>query len=663
MRKTLLALAIFFCHLLPVIAQIDTNVVVYSWKLDESMANRIRVVVDTALDNFQKYNPAFSYYSGIESLGNISLPTQSLVFTERDYNQEFTLVNNFYPFMFRFNNTHYVNTRKPFTNLFYFNGGSNQTKEEMLDVLHTQNLTKTLNFGIRYRTLGSLGQYNFQKVKNNAIGIFSSLSNKNYSYHLSVYYNHIIADENGGIANDSLVTDTTIARTKDIPTLFSGIDNAPRHYPDVSNDIKNLNILSVQEVSFRSSGKGTDTTATTRKLRIFYPKLIYILSIDRTSRLFIDKDPAVGVDNGLYPTEPYFSNRITNDSMVYWKLSNSARLQFQGRRNNHYFIDYSYEMLNYSMSVKPDSVVSDSIEKLWFITEYYRPQGLSYNSRMYNSYLSSGFTRLFANRIEMNLYGRYFVSGYRSGDFFLSADMKVILGKLSMPLTFLAKIENELKTPDYLYTHYFSNNYVWVSNFKKTSRNHLSTNLAISSKKFDIQGDYYLLSNVIYMNEKATPAIYRNALSVFSLGLTKQFDFWKITSRNKLIYQRSENRNVLDLPEIAFSNSTYLKHLFNFRSTGGKLLAMLGFDMFYNTKYYASAYMPSLASFHRQSNKRIGNYPYFDVFLNLQLKRFKFFAKMEHVNSGWIEPNYFSVLHYPRNRRDLKFGLSWTFYD
>jgi hypothetical protein len=349
--------------------------------------------------------------------------------------------------------------------------------------------------------------------------------------------------------------------------------------------------------------------------------------------------------------------------MVYWKLSNSARLQFQGRRNNHYFIDYSYEMHNYSMSVKPDSVVNDSIEKFWFITEYYRPQGLSYNSRMYNSYLSSGFTKLFANRIEMNFYGRYFVSGYRFGDFLLAADMRIILGKLSMPITLWAKIENELKAPDYLYTHYFSNNYVWVNNFKKTSRNHLSTNLAISSKKFDIQGDYYLLSNVIYLDEKAVPTIYRNTLSVFSLGLTKQFDFWKITSRNKLIYQKSENRNVLDLPEIAFNNSTYLKHLFNFRSTGGKLLAMLGFDMFYNTKYYASAYMPSLASFHRQSNKRIGNYPYFDVFLNLQLKRFKFFVKMEHVNSGWIDQNYFSVLHYPRNRRDLKFGLSWTFYD
>ena len=54
----------------------------------------------------------------------------------------------------------------------------------------------------------------------------------------------------------------------------------------------------------------------------------------------------------------------------------------------------------------------------------------------------------------------------------------------------------------------------------------------------------------------------------------------------KLVYQKSENENVLALPEIAFYNSTYLKHLINFKSTGGKVLAMVGFDLFYNTKYY-----------------------------------------------------------------------------
>jgi hypothetical protein len=308
--------------------------------------------------------------------------------------------------------------------------------------------------------------------------------------------------------------------------------------------------------------------------------------------------------------------------------------------------------------------VTDSIDKVWLITEKYNPQGLSYSTRMFNSYVSTGFSKIFANRLDLNLYARQYLAGYRSGDFMFSGDIKLMLGKLDQPVSLFVKVVNEYKSPDYLYAHYASNNFLWTKNFNKTSINHLSTNLAISSKKFDIQGDYYLFSNLIYMNEEAIPAQYKNALSLFSVSLSKKFDFWKITSIHKLVYQKSENRNVLDLPDMAFYNSTYLKHLFNFRSTGGQLMAIVGFDLNYNTKYYASAYMPGLSSFHRQQENRLGNYPFLDVFLNLQLKRFKFFVKMDHLNSGWMNKDqYFSVLHYPRNRRDLKFGLSWTFYD
>jgi hypothetical protein len=120
---------------------------------------------------------------------------------------------------------------------------------------------------------------------------------------------------------------------------------------------------------------------------------------------------------------------------------------------------------------------------------------------------------------------------------------------------------------------------------------------------------------------------------------------------------------VLSLPVFAVFNSTFLKHMFNFRATGGKLLTMIGFDLFYNSAYYADAYMPPLASFYRQHEKKLGNYPFVDVSLIAQLKRLRFFLKMEHINSGWIDRNYFSVLHYPRNERSFKFGLSWTFYD
>jgi len=661
MRKMLLVIFLAVALSLSVNAQIDTNTVVYSWMLDESFANRIRVEVDTALDHYQNYNPLFRQYTAVQTLGNYSLPAVSSVYRERHLNQEFIPGNTFTDFMKVYENTRYINSKKPFSRLTYIKGGSNQTKEEMLDAYHSQNLTKTLNFGLQYTTIGALGQYRFQRAKNNSFRLFSSLSGRLYSYHVSINYNKITADENGGVANDSLITDSTFIRTKDIPTLFNGTENSINHEPDVYTSIRNLNILTVQELSFRSKPSTADSTSIGRRTRIFYPKLVYIFTMNRTLREFIDKNPLIGFQSGLYP-ETYVSDELTSDSLIYWKISNSLRLQFQGRRNNHYFVDYSYELLKYSLSSRSADADNDTIN-FSFINEPFRLPGISNSSRLFNSYVSSGFSKIFAQRLDMNLYGKLYIAGYRAGDLSLSGNVKLIFGNIERPFTFYASAEILSRTPDYLYTRYASNNFIWTRNFARTTSNHLSTNLSLSSKKFDIQGDYYLLSNVIYLNNNAFPAQYRNAISILVLSAAKQFDFWKITSINKLVYQRSGNENIIDLPELAFYNSTYLKHLFNFKATGGKLLFMLGFDLLYNTKYYADAYMPALNSFYRQNVKQLGAYPYIDVFLNLQLKRFRFFLKVEHVNAGWIDQNYFSVLHYPRNGRDLKFGLSWTFYD
>lgn len=662
MKKMLLAIMLAFTCSAFVSAQIDTTVVVYSWKLDEYYAKRIRTPVDTSLDNFQRHNPDLPIYTALATLGNYSLPAQSLLYTERPQNQEYILINNFYPFMKLFENTPYFNTRKPFTLLTYVKGGSSQNKEEILDVFHTQNLTKTLNFSLHYTTVGAIGQYRFQKVKNNSFNFTSSLSGKVYSYYLSLSRNKIVADENGGVLHDSLVTDTAYAFTKDIPTLFGGTDNPPRHFPDVSSEIRNINVLAIQEIAFRGNRQKPDSATKAKKLRIFYPKLMYIFSLNRTIRLFTDKNPSVGIDHNLYRALNV-SNTLTSDSLMYWKMSHTARLQFQGRKNNHYFIDYSYELMNYTMSVISDHPASDSAKYMWFITDELKLPGLTYQSRLYNSFVSSGFTKVFSDRLELNLFGRYFLAGYRAGDFNLNGEMKLILGKTNRPMIISVRGANELKTPDFLYAHYASNNFIWSKNFNKTTVNHLSTNLSVSSKKIEMQGDYFLLSNLIYIDKEAVPNQYRTAMSVFMLSLSKRFDFWKITSINKIVYQKSENRNVLDLPEITIVNSTYLTKPINFKATGGKLLTMIGFDFFYNTRYYADAYNPALSSFCRQTEKKLGNYPWFDAFVNVQLKRFRFYLKLQHVNAGWIDKNYFSVLHYPKNWRDIKFGVSWTFYD
>lgn len=655
-KTTLLILPLF--PLLPLCAQIDTTQSLYSWKLDAYHISRIPATIDTSLTGFQIQNPVMRDYLSASTLGNLSSPSISNVFTDRNITEDFTTVNAFYLFMKSPYNTAYMNTRRPFTRLTYLNGGSNLNKEEVLDVLHSQNVNRALNVGLHFTTQEARGQYFVQRTKNNSFRLFGSYDGKIYSSHVSVNYNRISADENGGVPYDSVITDTVFRLSKDIPTLFGGIDETNRHKPDVYREIKQLSLFTIQEASFRKLFSSSDTTGKQSGIRIFYPKLAYIFNFDRTKVKYTDNNPAVGYNAGLYPGL-FISPERTVDSLYCWKLQHTFRLQFQGRRDNHYFVDLAYDLMKYSLSVYTDT---GRVQPVFF----YQYTNLPLTDRqalLYNTHLSSGFSRVFANALKLNLYGRYYLSGYQSGDFRLTGDIELILKAKSNPVSIKAGASNELLKPGFLYSRFLSNSFIWNQPLKQTSISNLSGDLNLLSNKFVVQADYYLLHNMVYFDTAAYPRQFQRVLSVVSVVAGKEFRFWKIHSHNRLAFQQVSNPDVLSLPVLALHSSDYLEHEFNFRATEGKLLIMAGFDFFYNTSYYANAYMPSLATFYQQDEKQLGNYPYFDVFLNVRLKRVRFFVKYEHLNSGWLNKNFFTVLHYPKNQAYLKLGFSWTFYD
>ena len=638
-------------------AQIDTSQVLYSWKLDAYNVTKIPEIIDTNLAGFQLDNPIMRDYISASTLGNLSSPAISNIFVDRNIMEDYAIINTFYPYMKRITNISYLNTRKPFTRLTYISAGSSNTKDETFDVFHTQNITPALNSGLHFTTQGARGQYKLQRTKNNSFRLFSNFNGKTYSYHAAFNINRITADENGGVLDDFQITDTSYRFLKEIPTLFDGTDQTSQHSPDVYHEIRNISFFTIQEASFRKLFRSADTTVKKGRIKLFYPKLAYIFSFDQTKTMFVDKNPATGLLAGLYP-DVYVDKSQTLDSLFYWRLQNTFRLQFQGRRNNHYFIDLAYEAMNYSQFVPSDTVVEH-----YFMYQDYSLPSANRRAQLHNTHLSSGFSRIFANALKLDLYGRYYLSGYQFGDFQLSGDIELLLKRNENTLSIKAGASNELLKPGFLYGRFISNNFIWNQNLKQTNISNLSGDISLSSNKFAVRADYYLLHNMIYFDTAAFPRQFQQILSVLSLVAREEFRIWKWHSHNKLAIQQVSEPDVLSLPALALHSSNYLEHEFNFKATGGKLLTMIGFDLFYNTSYYANAYMPPLAVFYQQREKQLGNYPYFDVFLNIKLKRVRFFLKYEHLNSGWFDKNFFTALHYPKNQRYIKFGFSWTFYD
>ena len=90
-------------------------------------------------------------------------------------------------------------------------------------------------------------------------------------------------------------------------------------------------------------------------------------------------------------------------------------------------------------------------------------------------------------------------------------------------------------------------------------------------------------------------------------------------------FQKSTQEDILSLPAISVYSHNYFQHAL-FKNA---LFLQTGIDVFYNTKFYADNYMPSIMQFYNQRERKTGNYPKLDVFLNLRIKRADIFVKYE----------------------------------
>jgi outer membrane receptor protein involved in Fe transport len=113
------------------------------------------------------------------------------------------------------------------------------------------------------------------------------------------------------------------------------------------------------------------------------------------------------------------------------------------------------------------------------------------------------------------------------------------------------------------------------------------------------------------------------------------------------------------LPEYTLEHSLFYENdIFNRAAR-----IQIGASVFYSSAYYADAYMPATAQFYLQDNKKYGNYPYIDFFVNAKVKNVRVFFKIDHLNSGWMGNTYIPVQNYPMNGRAFKVGFSWRFFD
>ncbi|HBN04774.1 MAG TPA: hypothetical protein DD434_03155, partial [Bacteroidales bacterium] len=214
------------------------------------------------------------------------------------------------------------------------------------------------------------------------------------------------------------------------------------------------------------------------------------------------------------------------------------------------------------------------------------------------------------------------------------------------------------KSVDYFYNRYWTNNFKWENNFSKT--NMFNTNLGYNHKdKLSINVGYFLLNDLVYIDNNLSPKQTDKSTSIIQASLLHNLKLGIFNFKGVMTLQKLSSEEAIRMPVFQAKQGISV----SFKMFKQKLQTQVGFDFRYNTSYFADSFMPAMGAFVHQDNVKIGNYIFTDFFVQAQLERVKFFVALTHPYAGAFENNYYLTPHYPSEKLNLRYGVTWMFFD
>ncbi len=615
--------------------------------------------LDTVIADFHNYNPNLKKSISAQTLGNIGNSSQSNDYFQRSFDSnEFFFMRNLQAYSTLPKDIHFYNTTKPFTLLEYGQWFNNKpVGESWLRVFQTQNINPSLNFGFSYNAISSQGKYLNQDAKDNSLNLFASYTVDRYDLWFIIGKNKFTTKENGGLLNPTDIENPDL-KPENMPVWLSG----------TSSVTNNTFAVIAHQYKFGKWIKQQEKKETFQK---FIPRftLMHTLEWSNNSRSFYEVEPNPSFDYGdsrgtvyFYGNQhlPYINSTTgtatvpaTQDKAGMNRVTNVFYLKGVEASDRKYtFGKQAYignDLINV-ISPRESMIYTPGIMR--------PPLGLTQSKGLTNTFLGGSIFRSNARFLNFNASGRYYIQGYRAGDFDLQ-------GRIEKPIrsskdTSFVKLSGSMTntTPDYFYEHYYSNHFKWDNNFKKTYELKVGAIYDKPFRRFKLGVKYSIVSRYMYWNESSLPDQASSEFSVAQLFVSKDFKFGPLNILNSVLYQKSTTSVFMHIPEVSTRNTIFIGGLI-----AKVMYTQIGFDLHYDTGYYADYYSPALGMFYVQNTQKIGDYPWMDVFINLKLKRTRFYVKYNNLSTKFKKSGYYTTVNYPAQVANLAFGLSWSFYN
>ena len=559
--------------------------------------------IDTTINNFQNY---FSRNSN----GHLGLPSSPLYINYQSKALGFNLLTAPYQNdMISVDDINYFQTKGPYASL---TGIAGSKQEQVFKMLFSNTFKNKLNITLGFNRYSGIGFYKNQQSFTNNFHTTSNYTLKSgrAGYYAYVLYNKVKHQENGGIANDTMfLNDVTVNKL----LLPVNLISAKREYRNTTFDINPWFRLNKTEDSSK-----------------FFSHFIdYQFNYSGTYTKYVD--PNSGRE-GFYNVF-YLDTVATKDSAHWRSISNGLNYTLKiNPINTKLKIGYKSE-INQVYQYMDSSFINNSVNAGLYISDK------NYSSFAKVNYIFSGPN---ATDYSMDINNRYLKK----------------IGKVPFAVNF--NVNAEKRHPDFIHNIWLSNHYAWNNNFSPTDKLQSTFSIATTDNRFDIGVVYQTIKNFIYFNEQAVPEQIPVGIQNLSFFIHKDILLFKHLGINTgYRYQTSSYQAIVSVPNQIMNGALYYQgNLFK-----RALQLQIGFNAQYFSEFYGYAYMPATNQYYVQTQKKVGNYPYVDFFLNARIKPVRIFVKIDHVTQGFFGTNYSLVPGYLQNDRAFKFGINWLFFD
>ena len=604
---------------------IDSTLVTFYPSNFDSIALQNPHYLDTSTFHANQFDPLENNHTLYSTLSNIGLPHHSMRFNASQavgFDMSIPAFNQ------------YIRTEKdlktylsllPYSKIRYIMTSGD--KEQHLNFQFGRQMMRGLFFSFEYNINYSPGAFTNNKAENNYIWINTLYSTHNQRYRALAYWfrNKIDVQENGGIANDSIYVNQI---ENDNAAILTNLNNASNFIKVSGAGFKqSFNLLPYDTTRQFSLGRINHSFNYQRNQMFYKETSANVPFYAPYDDLLLSKT----IDTTIVHA---FQNSITWNSLGYQKYSDNVPL-------------YVYAGINYD---------------LYKIKQYNYLVDTSFNEQHHSQLILHG-------GVIANLFGLTTITGhaqlvtlgFQIGDFDLKGQWKQRFGKQDYNpfkdyvLTF--DIDLRRQSPTWFETEYYSNHFRWKNDFHAAT--YLTMELHGQYKSFHAGIKNTTINDYIYFGTDARPTQHDSIVNIVEVYGSATATLWRFQLEGFLALNMVNNADVLHLPtfqsrlKVSFSQPIFKK----------AAILQPSLTVQYFTKYHADAYMPALRTFYLQNDVLIGNYPFIDLALAINVKQADLFVQYSNMLLLTKNHDAFIAPHYPMRGSKFFFGVNWRLFN